>query len=823
MNWYLDQTIDLSKPEEGRYVSLNPLLVVGDSNAHIWRVTVLNNGGTYDLTGMTAEGSFIRPDGATVVQTGSVSGNVASVTFPDQACLYAGTLKCIMRVYQTVDSVTSVMAAGAMWCTVQLGETYQIVDPQGIVPSVSNIIAEYAAMETVVSNTEGAIENANAAAATILDHMGSVMRAEWEPNSTYIALEQGGVKTSDGTSTGGTAAPNYCRTGFVPFGVPVLLRFNPANYQTENNTREYRYDIWTYSSNSSSAGYKSPTNKAYITPDAGPTLIANDGTPTYFRIGFRRVEDSTALDATDYANIAAAMEFYQLGDRELTVRGAAADGKATGDAIAAMGVKIDDEVDFLTENFGQETQNLWFDGDVTTNDTGYKTFVLKNPLPAGTYTLSAIIEKTGSTTDANWALANVASTSFGPDAYTASGALGYGERDSATFTTTETSYAARVYSSTSVSASSGLVATWRNIQIESSSTATSYVKPVTAGYELIDDGSGADRTADIFAALASYGECRLGAGTFIVHGLQMPHSTRLTGRGNATVLQLNSSYTSDSAVILNWGCKLDNLKIVGAGGYTWTANGTITDSHGLYMTGPSTSDPTSPMYDVDRKRVTLDALDIAGFSGGAVCLNSISAATQDGVCMTNSNLHHNNVGVYMPHVAEFNKFTNIRATRNYYGTINNGGNNVFENCGFDGNVVQVLMDNSDGTATNNSHGSFVGCTFNHSNRNANNGKAIEIKNMTSGEMFVGCQIFYGSTYLTDCEGVVFSACNYGKGTGVYVSGGRCNVMTGCMFTNVESEPASSPEDHYTWFVISSNDKFVLANCYTRAGTQVTLS
>ena len=59
-------------------------------------------------------------------------------------------------------------------------------------------------------------------------------------------------------------------------------------------------------------------------------------------------------------------------------------------------------------------------------------------------------------------------------------------------------------------------------------------------------------------------------------------------------------------------------------------------------------------------------------------------------------------------------FTNIMASKCLYGCINNGGNNVFVNCGFNSNITGFLIDNSRGQSNNNSHGSAIGCTFNHS-------------------------------------------------------------------------------------------------------------
>lgn len=548
MNWYLDQTIDLSEPEKGRHITLNPLVVVGDSNAHTWRVTVFNNGEAYSLSGMTVEGSFIRPGGATVVQTGSVSDNVASVTFPDQACIYAGTLKCILRVYDS----GSVMAAAAMWCTVQLGETYQIVDPQGIVPSVSNILAEYAAMETAVSNTEAATDTALAAAATAAEQVTkqpeAMMTAGWD-DVRARTLEAGGVKTDDGSST---TSNLYARTGWVYFNRPLLFHFTAGD--------TYKYNIWTYSSNTASSKYKSCTGGAYVV--AQDTLIPNDGgSAKYFRIAFRAVEDSVTLTQDDYNAILAAMSFMTLGDTTMSTLGAAADASFTGRNL-----------DMIKRSGGEVTRNLWLDGDVEiTGSSGFVTMMLLKPIPAGTYTVSALIEKTGSTSAAFFAFSSSRGTAWGTESYVGSGQIAYGSRSSATVTLTDTAYSVRLFLSTNSSSSAGLTGAWRDIQIESGSTATDYVRPyLSIDYEaramaatLEPTGDQTDRAAEIVALLTKYGECRLGKGDYYISPLTMPDSTTLSGRGDATKLRLIEG-PGGAAVRMKDRCTVKDISFIGA-------------------------------------------------------------------------------------------------------------------------------------------------------------------------------------------------------------------------------------------------------------------
>lgn len=94
------------------------------------------------------------------------------------------------------------------------------------------------------------------------------------------------------------------------------------------------------------------------------------------------------------------------------------------------------------------------------------------------------------------------------------------------------------------------------------------------------------------------------------------------------------------------------------------------------------------------------------------------------------------------------------------------------------------MDNSSGNYNNSSHGSFVGCTFNHSG--SNNGTAIELNTMAAGEMFVGCNIFYGAIIITGSQGIVFNGCNIGSSTPITITDGGGVQFANCVFRTGES-------------------------------------
>lgn len=124
MNWTISQTVDLAQGYTP-VVWPNALMVSGDVGAHTWRLTVLDNGVPADLSGANITGSFLRADGNTVLVSGTVSGNVASVTLTNVCYAVEGKLVGTMR---AVISGATVTLAAVVY-TVKLLTSGDVVDP----------------------------------------------------------------------------------------------------------------------------------------------------------------------------------------------------------------------------------------------------------------------------------------------------------------------------------------------------------------------------------------------------------------------------------------------------------------------------------------------------------------------------------------------------------------------------------------------------------------------------------------------------------------------------------------------------------------------
>ena len=124
MNWTISQTVDLSRGYTP-VVWPDALMVSGDVGAHTWRLTVLDNGVPANLSGATITGSFLRADGNTVLVSGTVSGNIASVTLTDACYAVEGKLVGTMR---AVISGATVTLAAVVY-TVKLLTSGDVVNP----------------------------------------------------------------------------------------------------------------------------------------------------------------------------------------------------------------------------------------------------------------------------------------------------------------------------------------------------------------------------------------------------------------------------------------------------------------------------------------------------------------------------------------------------------------------------------------------------------------------------------------------------------------------------------------------------------------------
>ena len=126
------------------------------------------------------------------------------------------------------------------------------------------------------------------------------------------------------------------------------------------------------------------------------------------------------------------------------------------------------------------------------------------------------------------------------------------------------------------------------------------------------------------------------------------------------------------------------------------------------------------------------------------------------------------------------------------------------------------MDNSSGQSPNSSHGSIIGCVFDHSGSNA--GYGIKILGMEAGEIIQGCQFFFSKILIEDSVGIVLDGCNFGYGSSEYgalievtenLGENASLIISSCMFKLApQITKTGSPTVH-------------IVNSYLRDGTLIT--
>ena len=317
-------------------------------------------------------------------------------------------------------------------------------------------------------------------------------------------------------------------------------------------------------------------------------------------------------------------------------------------------------------------------------------------------------------------------------------------------------------------------------------------------YLLESTNDGRDMKEPIEKMLKEYGACVLGSGDFYVSGVDMPDGSTLIGLGDASKVILLSEVKSGYAVKLGSKCTVKGLSICGNKERIPRPT-EVGERHGILFAGTAstTSDP-QPHNSI------VESCFITSFEGGGITCVDTGYATSSSITASDCHITNCGAGINIPFFSEYHEFTNMLCVYNLYGCVNNGGNNTFVNCGFDSNKVGFLIDNSAGQSRNNSHGSVVGCSFNHTD--SNNGIGIKVLGAQYGYIFTGCQMWYSEILVENSTNIVFSNFNFGGSQKINVSGGKLVMFSDCVFFG---NPTVN---------VTENAKFI--NCFTSNGDAV---
>lgn len=322
---------------------------------------------------------------------------------------------------------------------------------------------------------------------------------------------------------------------------------------------------------------------------------------------------------------------------------------------------------------------------------------------------------------------------------------------------------------------------------------------------LASPGDTTDMTGAIQTMLNTTGACNLSPGDFYVTGIEIPNNGTLRGSGTKTRLILAPSVTDGYAVKLKTHSCVQDLEIIGqTSEYTPVADTGKRD--GIIFEG--TADAESGA--VTHYRSTVQNVVISDFHGSGVRCENTGGKVDSSCHFTDLIIYRCDVGVNVAYYSEYHRWTAVSVTLSYYGAIVNGGNNNFANCDFSGNTIGLLIDDSAGTSRNNSHGTFSACSFNHSG--ANSGTAIRILGADNGEVFTGCQIFYGAIEIDSSTGIRFIGANIGRAVPISVTNSKVVSFSDCTMFSAAEDPITQ----------SGNTAFVVDKCYYYTGAEVSV-
>lgn len=161
--------VDISKSLLRTYAGI--VLVTGDKNANRFGANIFRAGEPVDLTGCTVLAYFIRPNTDTLPIDGKVEGNTAYVDLPAACYTSDGAFSLAIKISSTDITQTVRVVDGC----IRLTQTDNLVDPGEVVPTLDELFATIAAMETA---TNAAKETADDAAATAAEATATVAEAK---------------------------------------------------------------------------------------------------------------------------------------------------------------------------------------------------------------------------------------------------------------------------------------------------------------------------------------------------------------------------------------------------------------------------------------------------------------------------------------------------------------------------------------------------------------------------------------------------------------------------------------------------------------------
>jgi len=308
--------------------------------------------------------------------------------------------------------------------------------------------------------------------------------------------------------------------------------------------------------------------------------------------------------------------------------------------------------------------------------------------------------------------------------------------------------------------------------------------------------SGTDQTAEIQKRLNA-GRCELAPGSFYTTGVTMPEGAIFSGSGRKTKLYLTGT-SAGTCIAMSKSCTVRNMEIIGSADED-NLSGTIGSRHGVSCSGSGSSETAW--------QCVISGCWIHGFTGGGILM--YKTGTARAAKISDCYLFGNCVGLYIKDGSEYIHVNGCTMSKNYYGCINNGANNMISCCTFTSNEYGLMMGDTSGT----DYGAAAKCEVSASNFGHNTTRSIYINNMvSSGIGFTGCYISENGAEIIASRSVNFTGCSMTDTFSLTVNGGGVILFTGCNFRNNFTVSDGKVS-------ITSNDKVHFDGCYYYNGNE----
>ena len=153
---------------------LGSLFAEGDSQAHVFKVSVLTDGKAQALSGYSVFGYFMRPNETTVIITGSVSGNTVTITLQAACYVYPGNFQLIIRVVS--GSTRTAVYWGTGYMVKSTNE--EIVDPGTVVPDLTDLLAKIDACDQATQDAITATTDLQTKVNTLIGSYSSLLQEQ---------------------------------------------------------------------------------------------------------------------------------------------------------------------------------------------------------------------------------------------------------------------------------------------------------------------------------------------------------------------------------------------------------------------------------------------------------------------------------------------------------------------------------------------------------------------------------------------------------------------------------------------------------------------